>query len=65
MDKARSAGAAPVWRRRAAADASTAVPMVVSMATANRPSRRLDATDTAPLLHNSAPPSKPGQHRAR
>src|SRR5262245_9289663 len=56
MNKARSVCCTPAGRRTAAADASTAVPMVVSMATADEPSRRLDATDMAPLLHNSTPP---------
>src|SRR5215470_12796855 len=61
MNKARSVRCTPAGRT-ATADASTAAPMVVSMAT--EPSRRLDATDMAPLLHNSAPPVEPSQQTA-
>src|SRR5262245_46399730 len=65
VNKARSVCRAPAERPTAAADAGTAVSMVmVSMATADRLSRRLDATDIAPLLHKLRAPSQPGQQTA-
>jgi hypothetical protein len=56
MNKARNACRAPARRRTVVADASTAVPMVGSMATANGPLRGWMQRAWCRYFINSAPP---------